>query len=603
MLRRRVASRPLLLHRASTSISSSPFTSHYEKNPNSNAPNPQTRLSLPLAPYAFVQILSSATKSFSLSMGEQLHAAIVKLCFDTNLFISTALLNFYFCRGRFACAQKLFDEMPRRNVVTWNTLVYGYSQSHVPNHAVKAFAQMVYAGVILSPSSVSSVLVACSKLEDMDIGTMVHCVGLKSGFCSNVVVGTALVDMCAKCRDMGAARRVFDEMKERNVITWTSLLSGYSLEHRSNDAMLLFREMRQQCVELNEVTYSSLISSFSRLEDMVHGEQVHSLVVKEGLEAHHYIAVALLTMYSKCGSLQDFNKVCQTVPFQDQISSNSIMAGFSHFGNGKEVLERFLLMRRERIGVDFFTFVSVLKAIGILPALEEGKQIHALIFKTGHGSSVCIQNGLVSMYAKCGAIYNSKQVFSSMEDPDLVSWNSLLSGCAQHGYGKEAIELFEQMKGNEIRPDHTTFLSVLTACSHVGLVEKGLGIFYLMKGDPQTFVGLEHYACIIDLLGRAGYLTEAEALVNEMPIKPGVSVYRALLSACLMHGNLCIAKRMAEKLFRLRPNDPSTHILFSNIFASDGWWDSAAGVRENMREKGVKKEAASSWIENRTLVA
>lgn len=449
----------------------------------------------------------------------------------------------------------------------------------------------------------SSVLAACSRSGVLAYGTMLHCVGFKHGFCSNVVVGTSLVDMYSKCCHMGAARKVFDEMDERNVITWTSLVTGYVLQRRPYDAMLLVREMRHLGVRLNKVTYNSLLSSFSRPEYLVHGKQVHCLVLREGLEADPYIAVTLVTMYSKCSSLEDFVKVYPTVSSQDQISCNSVIAGFSHLGDGKEAIEKFLEMRSKYIDTDFFTLVSVLRAIGMLSALEEGKQIHTLIWKTGHASNVCVQNGLVSMYAKCGAISDSKMVFSSVVEPDLVSWNSLLAGCAQHGCGREAVELFEQMRQIGVRPDHTTFLSVLTACSHAGLVEKGLEIFYLMKeGVLPIDAGLEHHACVVDLLGRAGYLREAESFVNNMPIKPGLSVYRSLLSACQIHGNVELAKRAAESLFELCPNDHSTHVLLSNVFAADGFWDNAARVRNTMWAKRVKKKPAWTWIEDRITV-
>ncbi|XP_072996295.1 pentatricopeptide repeat-containing protein At1g11290, chloroplastic-like isoform X1 [Typha latifolia] len=593
LLLRRHCLAPPLLRLCPTYVSASYSTSRIEDD-----------LQLPLfSPYAFVRVLSSAAKSSSLSTGEQLHSSVVKLGFSTNLFINTALLTLYCNCRRFRVAQQLFDEMPERNGVTWNTLIYGHSQSHAPILAVEFFVKMASLGISLSPSSVSSVLVACSKLEAMENGMMLHCVGFKCGFGSNVVVGTALVDMYSKCHDVGAARRLFDEMAERNVITWTTLVSAYALEYRPNDAMLFVREMRQHGVGLNEVTYNSLLSSFSKFEDLFHGRQVHSLVIREGLEDDPYIVVTLITMYSKCGSSEDFSKLCSSFRSHDQVSCNSIISGFSHLGDGKQVLQRFLQMRRENIHVDLFTFASVLRAIAILSALEEGKQIHALIFKTGHASNVCVQNGLVSMYAKCGAIYHCKQVFSSMDEPDLVSWNSLLSGCAQHGFGREAVALFEQMRINKVRPDGTTFLSVLTACSHVGLVEKGLEYFYSMKEGAEIVAGVEHYACVVDLLGRAGYLMEAESFVNDMPIKPGVSVYRALLSACQIHGNVEIAKRAAEDLFQLCPDDPSTHVLLSNSFAADGSWDNAAGIRKIMRGKGLKKKPASSWVENRIAVA
>jgi len=463
---------------------------------------------------------------------------------------------------------------------------------------------MISLGVSLTPFGISSVFVAASQIGDLRTGAMLHCVGFKHGLCSNVIVGTALVDMYSKCCNVSDARSVFDDMGERNVITWTSLVTGYALDQRPDDAMRLFREMKCRGVGTNRVTYNCLLTSFTVFEDLGHGKQVHCLVIKEGLDSDPFISVTLLTMYSKCGSLEDFAKMSPTISIHDQVSCNSVIAGFSHLGNDAEVLDMFLQMRRESIEVDFFTFASVLRAIGIFSALQEGRQTHALTLKSGHDSNVCVRNGLVSMYARCGTIDDSKKVFSSIDEPDVVSWNSLLSGCAQHGYGREAVELFEQMRAIGVRPNSTSFLSVLSACSHVGLVDKGLEYFHSMKrGEyPSVVAGIEHYTCMVDLLGRAGYLEEAESFINAMPMNPDVQVYRALLSACQVHGNAEIAKRAARCVLELCPDDPSAHVLLANVFAADECWEKALGVRRVMWGKGVRKQPAWSSVDQRVPV-
>ncbi|XP_058099339.1 pentatricopeptide repeat-containing protein At4g13650-like isoform X2 [Magnolia sinica] len=493
-------------------------------------------------PCHFSILLSACAKSASLSAGEQAHSVVLKLGFDSNVFIGSALVNLYCKCSRISDARLLFNEMPQRNVVTWNSIICGYSQTQFPDTAFEIFVAMLGQGIYPTPFTFSSVLVACSRLEICKPGIQIHCLVLKFGFCWNVVVVTALMDMYSKCSSLDDSRRVFNEMPERNVVTWTSMVTGYAQHHRPGEAMVLVREMQRLGVKLNKLTYNSLLSSFSSSKDLDNGKQVHGQVIREGLESDEYLVVTLITMYSKCESIEDFYKIWPTASAEDQISCNSIIAGFSHLGDGQEVLERFAKMRQGCIDMDYFTFASVLRAIGILSALEDGKQTHALILKTGYASNVTVENGLVSMYARCGAIDDSRQVFLSMNEPDLVSWNSLLAGCSQHGYGSEAVELFEEMRRLRIRPDHTTFLSVLSACSHVGLLEKGLEYFDLMRrGDSMAAPRAEHYACVVDLLGRAGHLVEAESFVDSMPIKPGASVYRALLSACRVHGSLDIA--------------------------------------------------------------
>uniref|UniRef100_A0A1D1Z767 Pentatricopeptide repeat-containing protein At1g11290 n=1 Tax=Anthurium amnicola TaxID=1678845 RepID=A0A1D1Z767_9ARAE len=556
--------------------------------------------SSPATPYDFVRIITASTRSSSLCAGEQAHTLVVKLGLLSNTFVCSALVDLYCKCQRMADAQLLFDEMTHRNVVSWNSLIRGYSQAGFPVVSVRLFVEMMAACVSPSPFSVSSVLFACSSLTAQEIGAMVHCVAVKCGFCSNVVVGTSLVDMYSKCcSDMSDSRRMFDEMHERNVVTWTSLVTGYAAHQRPDEAMVMVNQMRVSGIKLNEVTYSSLLSSFLGYDSLDYGRQVHCLAIRQGLESYPYVAVSLTSMYSKCGSVEDFVKIFHIVSTPDQVLHNSVIAGFSHLGNLKEVLDQFTKMRQGCIDVDYYTFASLLRAIGIGSALKEGKQTHALVFKSGHASDTCVQNGLVAMYARCGTIDDSKLVFSSINRPDLVSWNALISGCAQHGHGRDAIELFEQMRSHRVNPDNTTYLSLLSACSHVGLLDKGMDYFKLMTqktGSVKT-PEMEHYSSMVDLLGRAGCLNEAEFLVNNMPIKPGPSIYRSLLSACHVHGDMEMATRVAERLLELCPDDSATYVLLSNVLANRYFWNASAIVRKHMVDRGVKKKPGWSCIE------
>ncbi|KAL5973396.1 hypothetical protein ACLOJK_030046 [Asimina triloba] len=551
-----------------------------------------------LTPRHFSTFLSACAKSASLSAGEQIQSAVLKLGLCSNVFIGSALVSFYCKFGKMSQAYALFDGMPERNVVTWNSIISGYSQARFPSKSLEIFVLMLGQGISPTPYTFSSVLGACSRLEIRNPGIQIHSLVLKLGFLLNIVVGTSLLDMYSKCSTLDDSKRVFDEMPDRNVVSWTAMVTGYARHQKPIHAMVLVREMHRLGVKLNKLTYNSLLSAFSSSKDLDCGKQVHGQVIRVGLESDIYVAVTLVSMYSKCGSADSFSKIWPTIFAEDQVSCNSVIAGFSHLGNGQVVLKHFVKMKQQCIEMDYFTFASVLRATGILLALEEGKQAHALILKSGYDSNVSVQNGLVSMYARCGMIDDSKQIFSLMSEPDLVSWNSLLAGCAQHGYGREVVEIFEEMRSSGIRPDHTTLLSVLSACSHVGLLEKGLEYFDLMNhGDSEEAPRVEHYACIVDLLGRAGQLDEAESFIETMPIKPEASVYRALLSACRVHGNMDIATRAAKCLLELCPTDSSTYVLLSNVFAAGQCWDGAAGMRKLMRERGVRKNPGLSWIE------
>lgn len=548
------------------------------------------------------KFISKCAKIGSFSLGVQMHAHVFKLGFCSNIYISSALVDMYGKCGVIFLAHQLFDEMPERNAVTWNSLISGYLDTHYPEIAMCLFIEMLRVGISLSPYSISAALVGCAYLQDAGLGSQVHGLSLKFGFGFNVVVGTGLVDMYSKCFQVEVSRRVFDRMPYKNVLSCTSMITGYAQNELSAQAMVILREMFRLGVKANYVTYTSLLSSFCSPDDLDNCREVHSRIVQEGFESNNFVVVTLLTAYSECGCYsEDFKKIYSIITLEDQISWNAVVAAYSNVGNGVEALICFSNMRQEGIILDVFTYTSVLKAIGIITALEEGKQLHGLVLKTGYyASNVCVQNSLVSMYAKCGDLTDAKKVFLSMDQRDLISWNSLLSGYANHGYGMEAVKLFEEMRKSRVKPNLTTFLIVLSACSHFGLVDKGKEYFELMKYDDSLSLpppSLEHYACMVDLYGRAGFLQEAEAFIGNMPIKPGPSVFKALLSASMVYGNKEIADRSAKRLVELCPNDPATYVTLANVFATQGNWNDAAEIRKLMCDRGVKKKPGSScWI-------
>lgn len=548
--------------------------------------------------FSLNQIISTCAKMGSFSLGIQTHCQIIKMGFDSNVFINTALVDMYGKCGYVKEAEQLFDEMPERNVVTWNALISGYLDTHYPESAIVLFLDMLREGIRPTPSSVSAVLVGCAQLEACEIGAQLHGLSWKVGFALNLVVGTVLIDMYLKCFDLETSRRVFDQMTERNVITWTSMITGYAQNSCSFQALILFKEMLRLGIRANYVTYTSLLSSFSCSDYLVHCEQVHCHVIHQCCKTNHYLVVSLLSAYSGCScSLEDFRKLCSDVVKWDEISWNAVISGFSNLGVGGEAFSCFSRMRRSGFTIDHYTFASILKAIGCISGLEEGMLIHCLALKTGYASEVIIQNGLLSMYTKCGRLEDAEKIFSSMEERDLISWNSLLTGCAHHGYGSDVIVMFEEMRRCGIKPDLTTFLIVLSACRHAGLLDEGLKYFDLMKNDNSLPPPkLEHYACIVDLYARAGHLHEAEDFINNMPIETGPSVYKSLLNACQLHGNKGLAVISAKKLVELRPNDPATYVLLANVLALEGNWKDAEGQRKLMLDRGLSKKPGYSWL-------
>ncbi|KAI3750101.1 hypothetical protein L2E82_20726 [Cichorium intybus] len=545
--------------------------------------------------YALNKLISSCATSRSLYTGIQIHSFVFKLGFCSHVYISTALVDMYGKCGVISDAHKLFDETPHRNVITWNSLISGYLHTHYVDFSLDLFVAMLRLGIYPTHFTISTVLVGCSQLETLELGEQLHGLSTKFGFLYNIVVCTSLLEMYWKCSKLDDSRRIFEDMPCKNLVSWTSMITGYTQNQQTKMAMYIFKKMLDSVHKADSIAYNTLLSSFSNPEDMIHCEQIHCSIIKQGLDSDVYLSVTLVTVYSKCSnSLQDFQKICATLPLRNKITCNAIISGFANMGNGEKALGFFSEMRQAGIDTDFFTISTVLKVIGVMSVFKEGKQLHGLIVKQAFNSNIYIQNALISMYAKCGNIHEAKRMFTSMMVHDTVSWNSLLSGYAQHGYGSEAVELFEQMRKTKVKPDLTTFLIVISACGHVGLVNKGLEYFELMRnyGSPKV----EHYACIVDLYGRAGFLDEAEMFVDNMGMEAGPAVYKALLSACRVYGNKEMGMRLSRKIVGLFPDDSGVYVQVSSILASGGFWDDSFKAHSVMCSKGIKKKVGCSWI-------
>ncbi|KAF2615495.1 hypothetical protein F2Q70_00013474 [Brassica cretica] len=304
----------------------------------------------------------------------------------------------------------------------------------------------------------------------------------------------------------------------------------------------------------------------------------------------------LLNMYAKCGSLEEARKVFDKMLQRDFVTWTTLISGYSQHGRPKKALELFQRMLREGFRPSHFSYSSIFGACSSTGFLEQGKWVHAYMIKSGEKLVAFAGNTLIDMYAKSGSIHDARKIFDRLAKRDVVSWNSLLTAYAQHGFGREAVCLFEEMRRDGITPNEISFLSVLTACSHSGLLDEGWHYFELMKRDgivPKAW----HYVTIVDLLGRSGDLDRALRFIREMPIEPTAAIWKALLNACRMHKNVELGAYAAEHVFELDPDDPGPHVILYNIYASGGRWNDAARVRKKMKENGIKKEPACSWVE------
>lgn len=438
----------------------------------------------------------------------------------------------------------------------------------------------------------SELIKCCLSHHAIEQGRLIHKHLFSNGHQPKTFLINILINMYVKFNLLEEAQSLFNQMFERNVVSWTTMISAYSNANMKSKALELLVLMLREDVRPNMFTYSAVLRACDGLLNL---RMLHSGIIKVGLESDVFVRSALIDVYSKLGELQNALCVFNEMVTRDLVVWNSIIGGCAQSSDGDEALDLFKSMKRAGFAADQSTLTSVLRACTGLALLELGRQVHVHILKFDR--DLILNNALLDMYCKCGSLEDANHVFSRMVQKDVISWSTMIAGFAQNGYSQEALKLFELMKASGIKPNNITILGVLFACSHAGLVEEGQRHFRSMKKVVGLDPGREHYGCMVDLLGRAGKLDEAVMLINEMKCEPDAVTWRNLLGACRVHRNTDIAIYAAKQVLKLDPQDAGTYILLSNIYANAQKWEDVEEVRRTMRHRGVRKEPGCSWIE------
>lgn len=507
-------------------------------------------------------------------------------------------MNSYASCGLIDCAQNIFSRIVNKNLVSWTILISGFAKNDLFTEAVEAFHGMILSGMNPNAITISSIIPAFGKLGLTQIGKSVHCYWIRQCNEKNVYVETALVDMYSKFGCISIARYLFDNMSERNLVSWNSIISGYSDNGYGEEALELFNCMRRKGFPIDVFTVMSLISASSSVGNSQIGTAVHGLTISIGYGNDHLVQSGFMDMYIKYDCIDDACCIFNEISNKDVVVWTVILSGFLRKGNWNRTIEHFnQMMAVEKLALDTVSLISILSGCSSSGALQQGKRIHAMVTKIGFESDVFVGSAVINMYVNCAELGDAKRFFDWMEMKDVACWNTLISGYGMNGYGNDAIDLFLRMKGSGIKPDEWTLLSVLCSCSHTGMVDEGLMIFHQMAEMWNVIPNSKHYACVVDLLGRAGQLDEAYAMICNMHTPPGIDVYGAMLSACKVHRNVDLGVEIAQKLFELKPNDVGYHILLSNMYALAGNLDAVKLIRASSRLKGLKKDPGFSSIE------
>ncbi|OMO99788.1 Dynein light chain, type 1/2 [Corchorus olitorius] len=547
--------------------------------------------------HTFAGVFTAASALLDVFSGQQAHALAIKINSFNDVFVGSSLLNVYCKSALLEDGRKVFDEMPERNSVSWATMISGYAMQRSAVEAFDIFELMRKEEEKENEYVLSGVISALADPKFVNTGRQIHCLTIKDGLLVFASVGNALVTMYAKCGSLDDALKTFELSGNKNSITWSAMITGYAQSGDSLKALRLFSSMHFAGILPSEYTLVGVLNACSDMGSVEEGMQVHSYLLKLGYESQVYIMTALVDMYAKCGSTLSARKGFDYLQEPDMVLWTSMIGGYVQNGENENAMILFGRMRIEGIKPNELTLASILKASSCLAALEQGKQIHSCIIKHGFGLEIPVGSALLTMYAKCGNLEDGNLVFRRMPWRDVVSWNSMISGLAQNGRGTEALQLFEEMLSEGTEPDYITFVNILSACSHMGLVDRGWAYFNMMSDKFGIVPRVEHYACMVDLLGRAGKLEEAKEFIESATIDHGMCLWRILLSSCRNFRNYELGAYAGEKLMELGSQESSAYVLLSSIYIALGRPEDVERVRRMMRLRGVNKEPGCSWIE------
>ncbi|KAM7267951.1 hypothetical protein ACFE04_010117 [Oxalis oulophora] len=555
-----------------------------------------------LNPFVFTTVLNLIVSMEQGKLGWMLHGCIYKLGFESNAFVGTALMDAYSVCGKVDCVREVFDGVLNKDMVTWTGMLTCYAENDCFEQALEFFFRMRFAGFKPNNFTFTGVLKACLGLEEFNVGRSIHGCALKTRYELDLYVGIGLLDLYCKFGDMDAAEKIFDEIPKKDVIAWSFMIARFSQSDQSNKALEMFFQMRRTFVVPNHFTYSSVLQACANTGCLDLGKQIHSHVTKISLDMDIYISNSLMDVYSKCGFIENSMDLFTECTNKNNVTWNSIISGYVQSGDGEKSLDLFLDMLRDQLQPTDVTYSSVLRACASLAALESGIQIHSLTVKTNYDKTTTVGNALIDMYGKCGSLKDACSVFETIKAHDVVSWNVMLSCYSMHGLVHEAFKSFEDMQQTGCKPNKLTFLGILSACSNAGLLDHGEAYFKSMVEDYGIEPCIEHYSCMVSILGRPGHLDRALKLIEGISSEPSVMLWRALLAACVMHNNVEIGRFAAQRVLEMDPQDDATHVLLSNMYASLKKWKNVAVVRKNMKKQGVKKEPGLSWIENQGTI-
>ncbi|KAH6812423.1 Tetratricopeptide repeat superfamily protein [Perilla frutescens var. frutescens] len=543
--------------------------------------------------YTFVAALQACKE---VSSGMQIHAVVFKYGLSCDRYVANALVVMYSECSRVDEAERVFINIDDRDSVSWNSMLASYAQNGLFDESLDLFREITRDGRKPDQVSVISALSACGKSGNLLNGMEVHAFALKNGIDMDLQVGNTITNMYGKCSKMSFMDSAFRRIPQKDFISWTTIISGYVQNNSCMKALQSLREVVMGGIYIDRTMIESVLMACRELKCFSIMKEIHGYIVRREL-SDIVLQNTIVDVYGECGEVDYARNIFELIELKNVVSWTSMIDCYVHNGLANEALELSLCMVKQGVELDYIAILSILSAAAKLSALMKGKEIHGFLVRRCLHFEESIASSLVDMYGRCGAVDISHKVFNCVDNKDLGLWTSLINGYGMHGQGIMAIKLFRKMQAENVFPDHIAFLAILYACSHSALVDEGRRLFNTMQSQYDLDPWPEHYACLVDLLGRANRLHEALELVETMKMEPTAAVWCALLGACRIHSNMEIGEIAARKLLETEPENPGHYVLVSNMYAAAERWEDVEEVRMRMKAKGLKKDPGCSWME------
>ncbi|KAF2305476.1 hypothetical protein GH714_005634 [Hevea brasiliensis] len=546
--------------------------------------------------YPFV--LSSCSCLLDVVNGEAIHGHLIKLGFESFYLVDTASMEMHRSFGDLENEGETIDGKSINDLDYWNCLILETSKSGNTTKSLWFYERMSMEKTESLSVTVVKLLRSTVEMGSLRAGRAIHCMVVVCGLCEDLSVNTALLTMYSKLRGLADARLVFEKMPEKDCVVWNIMISAYSQNGYPEKSVDLLRYMAKSGVRADMFTALPAVSSIRQLKSIELGKEMHAHVIRNGSDCQVSVPNSLIDMFCECDCLNYAQKIFELLSIKTAASWSSMVKGYVNHDRSLDALCLFSKMKLDGPRVDFITVINILPACVNVGALEQVKYLHGYSIKCCITKLASVNTALLISYAKCGCIEMARKLFDEETvNKDIITWNSMISAYAKHGASSECFNLYRQMKQSNLEPDEITFLGLLTTCVNTGLVKEGQELFKEMMETYACHPSQEHYACMVDLLGRAGHVNEARELIKTMPFKPDAPVWGPLLSACKMQSETKLAEFAAEKLISMEPRNAGNYILLSNIYAAAGKWDGVAKMRSFLRDRGLKKTPGYSWLE------